>query len=210
MRLPAPVAQSTTPVDAPVNTCTVHMLVGVERAFGTGNGAPKRQPALVHALSVVVCAVVAAPRTARGASQPTMEKTARVWSGAVIGSGTEFPPPPLYRLEHAMFVMFTIVVTEMMSPQSPGALVLAKPTKPSPLQQVPTGVVDVVTVELVVLVDEELLDDELLVEGVQEKTHPNGAPSLVTRNVRALLGFGTAPALPPQYCSATPSVKFVA
>jgi hypothetical protein len=181
----APVVQSTAPVGGAVKTCTAHTLTGGTAAFVSGSGAPKKQPMSVHVLSLVVCVAVAAPRIPRGPSHPTIEKIARVWSGGLIGSGAEFPPPPRYRPKQATLVTPDVA---MMSPQSPGVLPLTKPKKPSPLQQMPPGAV--VAVVLVV--------DVVLEENSHEGTHVKGAPSLATRNVRALLGFGTTPPLPPQ------------
>jgi len=90
-----------------------------------------------------------------------------------------------------------------------------KLTKKSPLQQLPGGVVIVVEVVdvvevFVLLVLELLLVLVLVVVGVHERTHAAGAASFVTLNVVLLLGFGTAPAVPPQYSSPVPRVKFVA
>jgi hypothetical protein len=185
----APVVQSAVPVGDAVKFRTAHTLAGGVEAFGRGRGAPKRQPALVHVRSLVVCAFVAAPRIPRGPSHPTMEKIARVWSGGVIGSGAKFAPPPRYRPEHATLV--TPPDVAMMSPQSPGAIALTKPKKPSPLQQAPPGPVVAVVLDVEVLV----VDVE---DGSQDGTHVSGAPSLATWNLRALLEFGTTPPLPPQ------------
>ena len=112
-----------------------------------------------------------------------------------------------------------VPVTSSTSPQSPGAFVEEKLTKESPLQQLPGGVV-VLVVEEVLVVDVTevfvllvlvlLLLLVLVVVGVHETTHAAGAASFVTLNVVLLLGFGTAPAVPPQYSSPVPSVKFVA
>jgi hypothetical protein len=93
-------------------------------------------------------------------------------------------------------------------------LVEEKLTKKSPLQQLPGGVV-VEVVEVVDVVEVFVLLVLVLllvvvVVGVHETTHAAGAASFVTLNVVLLLGFGTAPAVPPQYSSPVPSVKFVA
>jgi len=105
----------------------------------------------------------------------------------------------------------------MRSPQSPDAFVEEKLTKKSPLQQLPGGVVVLVVEEVLVLDVLEVFVLLVLVlllvlvgVGVHERTHAAGAASFVTLNVVLLLGFGTAPAVPPQYSSPVPRVKFVA
>ena len=50
----------------------------------------------------------------------------------------------------------------------------------------------------------------LVVVARHDATHPAGAPSFATLNVLALFGFGVAVAVPPQYSSPVPRVKFVA
>ena len=60
---------------------TTQTLVGVLPGFGTGSGAPKKQPIEVQFLLLPVSAEVAGPRVATFAAQPVMAETAALWSG---------------------------------------------------------------------------------------------------------------------------------
>src|SRR5687767_2598931 len=91
----APVAQSTVPLTPAESLLMTQTLVGVLPGFGTGSGAPKKQPASVHVLMVPVSAEVAGPIVATFASHDAMAETAELRSGRSYGSGTELPPPPV-------------------------------------------------------------------------------------------------------------------
>jgi hypothetical protein len=91
----APVLQSTVPLTSADRVLITQTLVGVLPGFGTGSGAPKKQPVDVQFLMLPVSADVAAPTIAfcplaRG---DRGDRAAHVGQG--VRSGTELPPPPV-------------------------------------------------------------------------------------------------------------------
>jgi hypothetical protein len=92
----APVQQSLVPDAPPPVTCeTLQRLVGVEPAFGTGNGAPKRQPAAEQFRLLPVAVDVVGPSVAAH-PPPRLVICVISWpmSGRVCGCATAAPPPP--------------------------------------------------------------------------------------------------------------------
>ena len=91
----APVAQFTVPLTFAESVLMTQTLVGVLPGFGTGSGAPKKQPDAVQFLRLPVWVEVAAPSVATSAAHAVIAETALLLSGSAYGSGTELPPPPV-------------------------------------------------------------------------------------------------------------------
>ena len=96
----SPVSHTAVPVSGCDAVLVTQTLVGMLLGFGTASGAPKRQPVLVQFRLLPVSSEFVAPRIAVWPVHSAMALMAWPRSGTARGSGTEFPPPPVYRPAH--------------------------------------------------------------------------------------------------------------